>query len=80
MREENTEKMKHQDHNMNLSLSIESLANLVAEMSKHELIDRLLHYDGRPRLDFTESYLKGQSDEKLRHILFAALSTRAKAG
>ena len=72
--------MKPQDHNMNLSLSIESLANLVAGMTKHELIDRLLHYDGRPRLDFTESYLKNQSDEKLRHILFAALSTRAKAG
>jgi hypothetical protein len=49
-------------------------------MTKHELIDRLLHYDGRPRLDFTESYLKNQSDEKLRHILFAAMSTRAKAG
>ena len=65
---------------MELSLSIESLVNLVAGMTKHEMIDRLLHYDGRPRLDFTESFLKDQSDEKLRHILFAALSIRAKAG
>ncbi len=65
---------------MNLSLSIEAMADLVAEMTKNELIDRLLHYEGRPRLDFTEAYLKNQSDEKLRHILFAALSTRAKAG
>lgn len=65
---------------MNMSLSLEALANLVAGMSKSELIDRLLHYDGRPRLDFTETYLKNQSDEKLRHILFSALSVRAKAG
>lgn len=65
---------------MGFSNSLEALATLVAGMSKSELIERLMHYDGRPRLDFTESYLRSQTDEKLRHILFSALSIRAKAG
>jgi len=62
---------------MGVSLSLESLADQIEAMSKSEIIDYLMHFEGRPRLDFTESFLKSQNDEKLRHILFAALSARA---
>ncbi len=62
---------------MAVSLSLESLADQIAGMKKSEIIDYLMHFEGRLRLDFTESFLQSQTDEKLRHILFAALNARA---
>ncbi len=50
----------------------------IASLSKSEVKRRLLGFKGKPRLDFTESYLDKQSSDKLRHILFAAVSTRAR--
>jgi hypothetical protein len=53
----------------------ESVCMKVAGMNKTEVKQRLLHFEGPLRLDFTEEYLDKLDTEKLRHILLAALVT-----
>ncbi|MBN1816785.1 MAG: hypothetical protein JW828_05465 [Sedimentisphaerales bacterium] len=60
---------------MRQSQSVEEIVSLIATLSKSQVKDRLLHFHGRPRLDFTESYLDGLSTDRLRHILLAAMVT-----
>ncbi|MBN1124988.1 MAG: hypothetical protein JXA82_08270 [Sedimentisphaerales bacterium] len=55
--------------------SVEEIVSMIATLSKSQVKDRLLHFQGRPRLDFTESYLDGLSTDRLRHILLAAMVT-----
>ena len=50
----------------------------IASLDRQALIDRLLHFDGQCRLDFTESFLTSKSTDRLRHILLAALKYAAK--
>ena len=52
--------------------SFEELTARIASLGKAEVMYRLLHFKGRPRLDFTESYLASLNVDKLRHILVAA--------
>lgn len=51
----------------------EKTATTVANLNTNELIRRISGFRGRFRLDFTEEYLKGQTVDRLRHILLAAL-------
>ncbi len=60
---------------MTPDISFEQYCAYVTSLTKDELIDRLLHFDGPIKLDFTEAYLKGFDIDKLRHILLAAVIT-----
>lgn len=48
-------------------------ATLIAVLDRGELKRRIRNFKGRFRLDFNEAYLNGLSEERLRHILLAAL-------
>ena len=60
---------------MSAEFSFEKMCSRIASMSKLEVIDRLVHFDGPMNLDFTNEYLETLSTDKLRHILLAALTT-----
>ena len=60
---------------MTADVFFESTCIEVAKLSKAEVTDRLLHFDGPVPLDFTEDYLDSLDLDKLRHILLAALVT-----
>ena len=53
--------------------SFEQVASTVNSLNKTEVKNRLLHFKGRFKLDFTEAYLNALSIDKLRHILVAAM-------
>ncbi len=55
------------------SRSFEQVASAVNSLNKTEVKNRLLHFKGRFKLDFTEAYLNALSVDKLRHILVAAM-------
>jgi len=56
----------------------EQTATSIAALGRGELERRIKSFRGRFKLDFTESYLKGLSVDRLRHILLAA-SINAKS-
>ena len=58
--------------------SIEKQMSMIGSMSKAEVIERIQGFRGRVNLDFTQIYLNGQSVDKLRHILVAAIITVSK--
>lgn len=60
---------------MTPDISFEQYCAYVTSLTKYELIDRLLHFDGPIKLDFTEAYLDALDIDKLRHILLAAVIT-----
>ena len=62
---------------MSSSSSFEELSSSIASLSKSEVKRRLKNFKGM-RLDFTEKYLNGQSTDKLRHMLLAAMTTRMR--
>ncbi|MCP4454305.1 MAG: hypothetical protein GY809_22835 [Planctomycetes bacterium] len=41
-------------------------------MKRKELKNKIRHFQGRFRMDFTESYLNNATEDHLRHILYAA--------
>ena len=56
-------------------ISFEQYCAYITSLNKEELKDRLLHFEGPIRMDFTEDFLEQQNVEKLRHILLAAVVT-----
>jgi len=56
-------------------ISFEQYCAYITSLNKEELKDRLLHFDGPLRMDFTEDFLEQQNIEKLQHILLAAMVT-----
>lgn len=58
--------------------SIEKQMSMISSMNKSEVIERIRNFKGRVNLDFTQGYLNGQSIDKLRHILAAAIITVSK--
>ncbi|MBN1787154.1 MAG: hypothetical protein JW806_02030 [Sedimentisphaerales bacterium] len=56
----------------------ERMAGMVASLDRNSVIRKIKNFKGRFRLDFTDEYLKGLTLDRLRHILFAALSTKCK--
>lgn len=63
---------------MLLTKSFEKMAISVGTLSKSQVKRHLLNFHGGTKLDFTESYLDSLRLDKLRHILLAALETRAR--
>jgi hypothetical protein len=47
-------------------------AQEIANLTREAVIERLLRFKGRVRLDFTPEFLGRQSTEHLKHILLAA--------
>ncbi len=68
---------------MSPDISFEQACSYIMTLSKDELKDRLLHFEGPIKLDFTDEYLGTLAVDRLRHILLAAMVTverkRAKA-
>lgn len=58
---------------MSADVYFETACTAVAEMDKTEIMQRILHFDGPVRLDFTETYLDTLDLNKLQHILLAAI-------
>lgn len=56
-----------------MDVTIETMCTAVAEMTKEEVKQQILHFDGPVPLDFTEDYLDSLNVDKLRHILLAAM-------
>jgi hypothetical protein len=55
--------------------SLEVYESLIAEvyvLDRATLIERLAHFPGNLRLDFTEDFLTRCDDDRLRHLLLAA--------
>ena len=50
----------------------------IASLEREELLQRLMHFNGRVKLDFTESFLARKSTDQLRHILIAACKYAAE--
>lgn len=44
---------------------------VIRRLSRERVIHELLHFQGAVQLDFTEAFLSGMSDGKLRHLLLA---------
>ena len=61
-----------------MSGDFEKKCSEIAAMGKTEVKSRLLHFRGKLRMDFTESYLDGLATDKLRHILLAAMTVESR--
>lgn len=53
--------------------SIDRLAYAVCQMGRSELIDRIKSFPAPFPMDFTDDYLSRLPEERLRHILLAAM-------
>jgi len=53
--------------------SFERRATSIAGLNRAQLKNRIKHFRGRFKLDFSDDYLDGISVDRLRHILLAAL-------
>lgn len=58
---------------MSANWSFEKLCSDISDMSKAEVKNRLLHFHGSLKLDFTDDFLEKQPLDKLRHILLSVL-------
>ena len=63
---------------MEFSSVFESIVSQIGTLSRQEIIEHILHFDGHLKLDFTESYLDSLNDDQLRHILMAAFFTEGR--
>ena len=63
---------------MTPDISFEQYCAYIATLDKHEIEDRLLHFDGPIKLDYTREYLDTLDVDRLRHILLAAVVTVEK--
>jgi hypothetical protein len=52
----------------------------IAALSRDQLVERLLHFEGDCPLDFTAEFLAQKSTDRLRHILIAAYKYAGKRG
>jgi hypothetical protein len=53
--------------------NFERTAVSIASLGKTELTKKIRTFKGRFKLDFTDDYLKKLSEDRLRHILLAAM-------
>ncbi len=66
------------DGQMSATENYEQMASMVASLGRGEVEQKIKNFNSRFRLDFTDEYLKGLTLDRLKHILFAALSTKFK--
>jgi len=62
---------------MALARSLEQTASSLNSLNKSQLKRRLTNFKGSFKLDFTEEYLESLSVDELRHVLLAAVMTKA---
>ena len=55
-----------------VSTNIDKLVCSITEMSRYDVEQEIMHFQGRFKLDFTPDFLHAQPLERLRHILYAA--------
>lgn len=55
-----------------LNADVEAKVCHIADLTRDQVIEELLYFPGRFKLDFTRQYLQDQTDEQLRHMLMAA--------
>ena len=67
-----------QDFVMNHEKVYEKLAISIASLGRNEVEHRIKNFKGSFKFDFTDEYLESQTIDRLRHILFAAISTRLR--
>lgn len=60
---------------MSPDISFEQACSYIMTLDKAELKERLLHFEGPIKMDFTDEYLDGLGIDRLRHILLAAMVT-----
>lgn len=60
---------------MSPDISFEQTCSYIMMLNKSELKERLLHFEGPLKLDFTDGYLQAMPIDRLRHILLAAMVT-----
>ena len=53
----------------------EEASTSVAELGRSELKRQIKNFHGRFKMDFTDDYLDAASEDRLRHILLAAIIT-----
>jgi hypothetical protein len=53
----------------------EEASTSVSELGRSELKQRIKDFPGRFKMDFTDDYLDTASEDRLRHILLAAIIT-----
>jgi len=58
------------------SQAFEKFSASIVSMNKSQLKKRIKNFKGSFKLDFTDTYLDGLSEDKLRHILMAAVMTK----
>lgn len=56
--------------------SFEKVSASIVSMNKSQLKKKIKSFKGNFKLDFTDAYLNGCSQDKLRHILLAAVMTK----
>jgi hypothetical protein len=58
--------------------NIERLAVTISSLDRSEVENKIKDFQGSFKLDFTEEYLKNLTVDRLRHILFAAMSANLR--
>jgi hypothetical protein len=56
----------------------EWLAVTISSLDRVEVEEKIKNFEGSFKLDFTEEYLKNLTVDRLRHILFAAMTANLK--
>jgi hypothetical protein len=56
----------------------EWLAVTISTLDRSQVEDRIRNFQGNFKLDFTEEYLKNLTVDRLRHILFAAMTANLR--
>jgi len=56
--------------------NFEQAASAIAQLNRDQLTSNIKNFQGRFKLDFSANYLANQSDDRLRHILLAAVMTK----
>jgi hypothetical protein len=54
--------------------SVERALSIIAGMNRSQLKRRIRKFNGSFRMDFSDDYLNSATVDRLRHILFAAMS------
>jgi hypothetical protein len=61
---------------MGIEKNYEQLASTIAILGRSEIEERIRNFKGSFKFDFTDEYLNSLTVERLRHILFAALTAK----
>jgi len=63
---------------MDTAQNFERLARSISALDRGNIERKIKNFKGRFKLDFTEEYMQSLTVDRLRHILFAAITTKRK--